>query len=102
MRHRVARIEHQVEDGVLEQSRVHMDVVGVNGEFRVDVSNCNPTSVAVNVYKKLNELKGTSTADLNGDVLSNIVCDAVACLTDAQFEDGKLCIYFDTNGSKSD
>lgn len=72
----------------------------INGQYRIDVSGCTPSDLVFNVYKKDNELKGTSTATWNGASLTNIVCDGVACLTGAELQGSELVITFDSSGYK--
>lgn len=74
----------------------------IDGEFRIPLGACSPSTVTLNVYRQTNNLQGSSSAMFTGSGLSGIVCDDVACLTDAYVEGSELVITFDSLGYKED
>jgi hypothetical protein len=70
------------------------------GEFHVPLNGCVPTDVTFRAYKDASDLKGTSTATWTGSGLDNIVCDSVACLTDAWMDGDFLVVSYDVFGWK--
>ncbi len=71
-------------------------------EMRFEVSSPSfPVHLVLNSYKWENELKATSEADFDGSVLSNIVCDAHMCITDASVQGGDLVISYVADGYKA-
>ncbi len=64
-----------------------------------------PAHVIIEVYKNgcdnPSDLRGVSEADFDGTTVSNIVCDAIACITDITVEDGQMVVYYRANGYES-
>ena len=62
-----------------------------------------PVHIEVNAYKWENDLEGTSGADFDGGTLTNVVCDAVVCITDVSLQGSDLVIItYSVNGYKGD
>lgn len=61
-----------------------------------------PVAVQVDVHKGVHagNLKGTATADFDGAMLSNIVCDDVVCITDVMVVGDEVIVYYTAFGYK--
>ncbi len=59
-----------------------------------------PGSLTFNIYKGDHDLRGTSTVRFNGVGPEDVICDLVACITDAHTERGDVVVAFKARGFK--
>jgi hypothetical protein len=90
--------------GILMVSAAAMaaDLYSMDMELCLPAPDSYPVSIQIDMHKGKEpaNLKGTTSADFDGTVLSNIACDALMCITGATESDGMLCITYESIGYK--